>query len=306
MRHELLLHDGLDDLVEQTAAFVGDGARHDGTGAVLADPEVLDRVHDALGESAARVTLVDTAVLGRNPVRVVGVLQQLLGPGMALRVVGVPQRTTALSGRRGGEQLLYELCLSLPPVRAWDMWLRCPYDMGAAADSALQVLREAHPAEDERDAAAARAGALFAAPLPRPPAQAGQLDIDAARLGAAREELHTWAADQGLTGDRRGDLVSAVNEAMTNTLSHADGRGTVLFWRSGDRVVVEVRDDGVLADPLAGRLVPAHGSEGGRGLWLINHLCDLVSVRSDTAGTVVRMTFELGESPGARGPDVDL
>ena len=306
MRHELLLHDGLDDLVAQTAAFVGDAARHGSTGAVLADPEVLDRVRDTLGDSAAQVTLIDTAVLGRNPVRVVGVLQQLLAPGMPLRVVGVPQRTTVLSGRRGGEQLLYELCLSLPPVRAWDMWLRCPYDVGAAADSALQVLRDAHPAEDERDAAATRAGALFAAPLPAPPAQARRLDIDAARLGAARVELHTWASDQGLTGDRRGDLVSAANEAMTNTLSHADGPGTVLFWRSGDRVVVEVHDDGVVVDPLAGRLVPPHGTEGGRGLWLINHLCDLVSVRSDSAGTVVRMTFELGESPGERSPDADL
>ena len=306
MRHELLLHEGLDDLVEQAAAFVGDAARGDGTGAVLAGPEVLDRVRDTLGESAARVTLVDTAVLGRNPVRVVGVLQQLLAPGMPLRVVGVPRRTTVLGGRRGGEQLLDELCLSLPPVRAWDMWLRCPYDVEAAADSALQVLRDAHPAEDERDAAAARAGALFAAPLPAPPAQARRLDIDAAMLGAARVELHAWAADQGLTGDRRADLVSAVNEAMTNTLSHAEGRGTVLFWRSGDRIVVEVRDDGVVVDPLAGRLVPPHGMEGGRGLWLINHLCDLVSVRSDSTGTVVRMTFELGESPGAHSTDADL
>ena len=306
MRHELLLHRGLDDLVDQTVAFVGDAPRHGAVGAVLAPPGVLDRVRDALGEWGASVTLVDASALARNPARVIGVLQQLLAPHAPLHAVGVPRRGAAVSGHGGEELLLNELCLSLPPARTWNLWLRCPYDVEASESAALSALRDAHPADDGVDAAAVRAGELFAAPLPEPPEQARRLHLDAIGLAAVRAELDSWSAAQGLARDRRDDLVAAVNEAMTNTLNHAGGGGVVLFWRDGERVVVQARDGGVVTDLLAGRLVPPHGTEGGRGLWLINHLCDLVSVRSDRAGTVVRMAMELGASPGARVPGTHL
>jgi anti-sigma regulatory factor (Ser/Thr protein kinase) len=37
-------------------------------------------------------------------------------------------------------------------------------------------------------------------------------------------------------------------------------------------------------------LTPAPDREGGRGLYLVNQLCDLVQVRSSDQGTTVRVT----------------
>ena len=56
-----------------------------------------------------------------------------------------------------------------------------------------------------------------------------------------------------------------------------------------DAVVIEFSDAGHLADPLAGRLTPPLESPGGRGLYLVNQLCDLVQVRSGLEGTEVRI-----------------
>ena len=46
---------------------------------------------------------------------------------------------------------------------------------------------------------------------------------------------------------------------------------------------------GHLADPLTGRLTPPLDAPGGRGLYLVNQLCDLVQVRSSPQGTTVRV-----------------
>ncbi len=50
-----------------------------------------------------------------------------------------------------------------------------------------------------------------------------------------------------------------------------------------------MRDHGHISDPLAGRLAPPLEQHGGRGLWLVNHLGDLVQIRSSPEGTVVRV-----------------
>jgi anti-sigma regulatory factor (Ser/Thr protein kinase) len=54
-------------------------------------------------------------------------------------------------------------------------------------------------------------------------------------------------------------------------------------------VVCEVTDAGYFDQPLAGRRRPDADRVGGRGMWLVNQLCDLVQVRTLPEGTVVRM-----------------
>ena len=53
--------------------------------------------------------------------------------------------------------------------------------------------------------------------------------------------------------------------------------------------VVEFTDSGQSTDPLTGRLTPSHEQEGGRGLFLVHQLCDLVQLRSSPEGTTVRV-----------------
>ena len=51
----------------------------------------------------------------------------------------------------------------------------------------------------------------------------------------------------------------------------------------------EVSDSGVVTDPMTGRLAPDTDELDGRGLWMVNQLCDLVQLRSSSAGTTVRV-----------------
>jgi len=44
---------------------------------------------------------------------------------------------------------------------------------------------------------------------------------------------------------------------------------------------------------LVGRLPPPVDQYGGRGLWLVNQLCDLAQIRSSPDGTVVRVRMQL-------------
>jgi anti-sigma regulatory factor (Ser/Thr protein kinase) len=41
---------------------------------------------------------------------------------------------------------------------------------------------------------------------------------------------------------------------------------------------------------MSGRRTPTLEQEGGRGLYLVNQLCDLVQLRSSDRGTTVRIT----------------
>lgn len=54
--------------------------------------------------------------------------------------------------------------------------------------------------------------------------------------------------------------------------------------------MAEIRDAGRLANPLAGRRRPALASvNGGRGLWMIHQLCDLVEIRASDSGLTLRL-----------------
>jgi anti-sigma regulatory factor (Ser/Thr protein kinase) len=93
---------------------------------------------------------------------------------------------------------------------------------------------------------------------------------------------------------RTGDLVLAINELTTNSLRHGGGRGVLRMWVEGGTAVCEVRDRGWIGFALVGRERPPSSENGGRGLWLVNQMCDLVQLRSSPAGTVVRVHMAIG------------
>ena len=154
--------------------------------------------------------------------------------------------------------------------RAWS--LLCPYDSAALDDDVLQSARESH--EDVPSAAKA-------------------MRFGRSELAQARE-LVAGEADQARLGDsRRTDLVVAVNELAANSVLHGGGGGKLQVWREPDALVAEVRDEGRIEDPLVGRVQPTPTQEGGRGLWMVNQLCDLVQIRSGPEGTSVRLRMSL-------------
>ena len=122
------------------------------------------------------------------------------------------------------------------------------------------------------------------------PDRCDTLRFDHGGLAALRSWVRIRAGRAFLHGDRVQDLLIAVSEAASNTLTHTDEGGILRGWHDTNVVVCEVSDRGyIVADHLAGRLAPPVDAKRGRGLWLINQLCDLVELRSSAAGTIIRM-----------------
>ena len=106
--------------------------------------------------------------------------------------------------------------------------------------------------------------------------------------------MRSHAEEAALEADRITDLLIAATEAAANTLLHGGEPGVVRIWRGADELICEIADAGRLDDPLVGRRTPADArAEGGRGLWLINQLCDLVQVRPAVDGLTVRLHMHL-------------
>jgi anti-sigma regulatory factor (Ser/Thr protein kinase) len=89
-------------------------------------------------------------------------------------------------------------------------------------------------------------------------------------------------------------FVQAVYSVATHAIEHGGGSGVVRVWAGPQTILCEVSDTGAgLRDPLAGRLPSGRSTARGRRLWLARQCCDLVEVRSDPAGTTVRLHLTL-------------
>ena len=98
-----------------------------------------------------------------------------------------------------------------------------------------------------------------------------------------------FAARVGLSAQLCGDVLLVLTELATNSITYAGGTGTLRVWQTAGAIVCEVRDGGRLTDPLAGRRPVAYTSDHGRGLMIVNYLCDLVRVHTDESGTTIRL-----------------
>src|SRR4029450_1497984 len=125
-------------------------------------------------------------------------------------------------------------------------------------------------------------------PLPKPPEGAVLIEFSAADLASVRRLATRHALAAGLEG-RAADLALAASELATNSVLHADGEGALRLWQADHALVIEVSDRGHVDDLLVGRRRPARGQLGGRGLWLVNQVSDLVQIRSTSSGTTVRI-----------------
>ena len=173
-------------------------------------------------------------------------------------------------------------------------WLLCPYDLESLAPEVVEEARRHHPFvfDDERHVTSDSyldEFDVFGGPLPEPGGPVTELEIDVSSLGGARRLACSVARAAGLGEGRTMDFQLAVHEVATNCLHHGGGGGLLLAWHEGGVALCEVRDAGVIQSPLVGRIAPDVAAEQGRGLWLVNQLCDLVQIRSSTAGSAVRI-----------------
>jgi anti-sigma regulatory factor (Ser/Thr protein kinase) len=176
-------------------------------------------------------------------------------------------------------------------------WLLCPYDITALGGDVLEQARRTHPMviENGRSQSSADFAGYEALcepcrdPLPDPPQGVTSLTFEHGDLSDIRMYVAAIAAKAGMQQHRIDDLVLAANEIATNSLRHGGSRGSIRAWDEPGSMICEISDNGLIWNPLTGRLRPSVHRGGGRGLWLANQVCDLVQIRSLESGNVVRL-----------------
>ncbi|MEV7226045.1 sensor histidine kinase [Polymorphospora sp. NPDC051019] len=297
--HEALFYTGDDDYLETTVPFVEAGLAA-GEPVLIAVPapglHLLRRFDGVEG-----VRLVDMVEAGRNPARIIpGVLHAFTAshPGRPVRVVGEPiwpGRAAADYPRCVQHEALVNLAFADQPVR-----ILCPYD---AVRLDLDVLADAastHPVLTRGGDRRASLGYAhperivdaFNRPLPEPGTPATVLVFEAAGLSGVRGLVVALATEAGLRPGRVTDLRIAVNELATNAVANAPGPAVLRVWTEPDGLLCEITGSSVLTDRLAGRIPPPHTTERGRGLLLVNLLCDLVHVHTTDDSTTVRLLMD--------------
>jgi anti-sigma regulatory factor (Ser/Thr protein kinase) len=171
----------------------------------------------------------------------------------------------------------------------------CPYDVDGLDPIVLADAEVTHPvlidASGERDSggyAPERIVATYNRVMPVP-AEVSALSFDTVSFPAVRRFAVDAAERAGVQLDRVGDIAVAVSELATNSILHGGGSGTLRVWTDADHLICEITDPGQLTDPLVGRRPVAPGCLSGRGMLLVNLVCDLVRTHTGPLGTTVRI-----------------
>jgi anti-sigma regulatory factor (Ser/Thr protein kinase) len=297
-RHEVIFHsDGADGFARQTMPLIERALEHRAPVLLAVSPDRIAVLREALGAQAGRVGFLDIRRLGSNPARMIPAWREFLrgaeiGKGEPLGI-GEPVwsgRSTAELDECWRHEALLNLAFGVG--RPWR--LLCPYDLDALEDHVIEAAHLCHPPitvpDDGRPSSCYRRQIRpFDGTLEEPPAEADELCFGEAELGLVRRRLSGWARAQGLPTEAVQDLVLAVDEIATNSIRHGGGSGRLRMWRHGPALLCEIRDRGRMRDPLLGRVQPGEEAVCGRGMWIVNQLCDLVQIRSSASGSQIRL-----------------
>jgi anti-sigma regulatory factor (Ser/Thr protein kinase) len=298
LSHQAFFYRGQRDYLAQIKAFAGAGLVN-GEPVFIAVPGRHGSVlRDHLG---GPVRYADMTRLGRNPARIIPEVRDFIDahPGQRVRYVGEPiwpGRSPAEMCEAARHEALINLAFSGMAVT-----ILCPYDAVGLPPSVVSDAGRTHPAilaNGRPGPAAHYAGPgnlppQCDRPLPAPPATAEALGYET-DLQPVRQLVASHARRAGLPGDRAADLVLAASEIAGNTLRHTGAGGTVHLWHTEEEVLCQIQDQGWITDPLAGR-IRRPPDERGHGLWVVNHVCDLVELRTGAAGTTIRMHMSIRE-----------
>ena len=300
-RHLALLYRGAADYLSALQGFV-QGALARAEPVLVAVPQrKVSWLRQELPR-AERVTFEDMTELGRNPARIIPSVSAFVGSHSRQRVHSVvepvwPERSADELREACRHEAL--LNMAFADVAATIM---CTYDLAGLPESVITSAASTHPSlirngREQPSSSYLQPPGMPAdcdLPFSPPPASAEILTYDR-DLRPVRAVVTEAAQRAGLAAERITDLVIAVSEVAANTLRHTAAGGTAYLWHTAGELVCQVSDTGMIADPLAGRRMPVGDLPGGKGLWLVNQMCDLVEVRTSPAGTTIRLHMRLGE-----------
>jgi anti-sigma regulatory factor (Ser/Thr protein kinase) len=296
LTHLAYLYDDERDYLSYLSAFAGAGLRNAEPVFVAVPGRRAALLRERLGAESPLVRYGAMAETGRNPARLIPELRAFLDeyPGRRVRYIG----ESVWPGRSDSElceAIRHEALMNLAFSTA-ALTIVCPYDVRGLAAPAVSGARTTHPVivqngRTEPGAGYAGGGVVPAEcehPLPAPPTDAETLGFDTS-LRPVRHLVASHGAALGMAAERITNLVIAVGEITANTLRHTAAGGTFWVWHTGEEIICQVRDQGWISDPLAGRR-RRYPEDSGHGLWVVNQVCDLVEIRSaKKTGTVIRL-----------------
>lgn len=304
--HEALFYRDPEAYLHGCLQFLREGLARAEPALVAVPGPNLQQLRAGLGDDAAVVRFIDMSEAGRNPGRIIpGVLRAFVSthPGGKVRIIGeliwVGRSATEYPSCVQHEALINLAFAGIPAA------ILCPYDAGRLGGRALADARRTHPVLVEHDARVpspdygdpgpvADASQL---PMPDPPDWWGDMLVfrDAQDLRGLRRFVRDLALRGGLSRERAADLAVAADAVATNTIEHTGAPGVASIWQQDDSIVCEVADSGRITDRLVGRTPPECHQSRGRGLLLVNALCDLVQLPTGglAAGTTVRMHMRI-------------
>jgi anti-sigma regulatory factor (Ser/Thr protein kinase) len=296
----VLFYSGEEQFLEGTLPFVSTALAEEEPVLVVLRKDRTALLREALGDGAELVRFEDMHQLGRNPARIIPAWREFLDQNAAdgRPVLGIgepiwPGRSEAELAECDRHESL--LNLAFDRGQAWR--LLCPYDLDGLDEHVIEGARRNHPfvtldggsRRSERYVHSPGSPDPFVGALPAPSTEDEAMAFGCQELKMVRSAVAGWAAEAMLGSERVERLVLAVNELASNSVRYGGGGGTLRLWSEPRKLVCEVQDGGRIEQPLVGRTSPTADQHGGRGLWLVNQLCDLVQIRSTPSGTVVRL-----------------
>jgi anti-sigma regulatory factor (Ser/Thr protein kinase) len=295
--HEAIFYGGDEEYLAATLPEIATTLAGGGTVLAAVADTKQQLLRGALGGDADRVRFTDMERLGRNPACIIPAWHDFLRAAGPEPVLGIGE--PVWPGRSDAELVecsRHESLLNLAFDCGRDWRLLCPYDAAALDADVLDEAFRNHPhvrmhgrSHSSADYRGHAAILRWEDRLPAPARRPAELTFTEPDLPLLRSFVDERARSAGFDPARVPDLVLAVNELATNSLRHAGGHGVLRTWEENGSFLCEVRDEGRIGDPLVGRDRPHDLRGGGRGLWIVNHLCDLVQVRSSRAGNVIRL-----------------
>jgi anti-sigma regulatory factor (Ser/Thr protein kinase) len=304
--HEALLYQNAEQFERAARHFVTAGAQAREPVLAVLPPRNIDRLLSGLGELACEVRFENMEIVGRNPNCLLELYQEWVDAHQGrVRVIaeGIwPQRSYA----EAVEYLRHEALVN-DELRSLEIDILCAYDAAQLAPEVLAGAELTHPSvlsgEGVRRHSCrygtpteVHAGQQWPQEPAKPPVSELAFEGD---LHSLRQSVAADPIVARLSPERRADLVFAVNEAARQTVKHGARRCTARIWHDGTSVVTEVNSSSVLEDAAVGRRRPSPDSLRGRGLWLVNQLCDLVELRNFPGGTSMR--FHVRDRLGLAG-----
>ncbi len=296
--HQAFLYAGEDEFIVGATEFLRASIGAAEPVLAVVSSRKIDLLRNQLGVEQDAVSFADMNEVGVNPARIIPAWAEFAnGHGdRPLRGIGEP-----IWAGRSTDELVecqsHEGLLNIAFADRANFTLMCPYDTNALPDDVIDEARRTHPFMRQGTSCHAsdaylgtqELARLSSQPLSETPSSCVDLAFTMGLLGEVRSLVRREALDSGFDAMRVADAVAAVNELASNSIRHGGGSGSLRIWRTTGSLICEVSDDGQLDQPLVGRIRPTTGAHDGRGLWIVNHLCELVQVRSFRFGTTVRV-----------------